>query len=434
MEISIEGVGKLRRAKVKIDRIAVIAGVNSSGKSTVGKVLYSIMQGLNGMDEDAILALRCISLRKACQRVIAESQMFYNDSEDFYADYSEIVYVAAKKIERFVKQGLKEGRYVDDVTLSLAVTAALKESLPSDEEKNAPIIQETVQKLLSKIRDYTELPSSLIVRNKITAVFRDIFENQINTLLKDSDDLSKAHVDLKIKNKNIHAVFEKDICVDLKQEIVITSQAVGIDDIHEDLRRLMHEYERSVRDAHLDDGNDETLVASVLRNEKMSEVFDKLGSVISGDFVFTNHSAAIKQDNMVKPLNVANLSDGLKTFAILKALIERKLEERDVLILDEPEVHLHPEWQIRCAELIVLLQKELDLSVVVTTHSPYFVEALNLYSCKYGIEQGVSYYVAKNEESGFASIESVDGDLKKIFQVLVDPIAILTELRLSLGL
>ena len=42
------------------------------------------------------------------------------------------------------------------------------------------------------------------------------------------------------------------------------------------------------------------------------------------------------------------------------------MKNKDVVILDEPEIHLHPQWQIAYAELIVLLQKQFDLSVVVT--------------------------------------------------------------------
>ena len=70
------------------------------------------------------------------------------------------------------------------------------------------------------------------------------------------------------------------------------------------------------------------------------------------------------------------------------------LKNKDVVILDEPEIHLHPQWQIAYAELIVLLQKQFDLSVVVTTHSPYFVDAFN--SCKYGTDNKVNYYLSSN--------------------------------------
>lgn len=50
----------------------------------------------------------------------------------------------------------------------------------------------------------------------------------------------------------------------------------------------------------------------------------------------------------------------------------RVLRKKSVLILDEPEINLHPEWQTEYARIIVMLQKELELYVVITTHSPFF--------------------------------------------------------------
>lgn len=69
----------------------------------------------------------------------------------------------------------------------------------------------------------------------------------------------------------------------------------------------------------------------------------------------------------------------MKSFVIIKMLLENgSISPRDVLILDEPEIHLHPQWQIAYAELIVLVQKYFDLTVIITTHSPYFLDAVDL--------------------------------------------------------
>ncbi len=45
----------------------------------------------------------------------------------------------------------------------------------------------------------------------------------------------------------------------------------------------------------------------------------------------------------------------------------------DLVIIDEPESNLHPEAQIRIAQLLVLMANA-GLNVIVTTHSPYIVE------------------------------------------------------------
>lgn len=56
----------------------------------------------------------------------------------------------------------------------------------------------------------------------------------------------------------------------------------------------------------------------------------------------------------------------------------------DALILSCPENGLHPEKQIQYAEKIVGIQKELGILVVLNTNSPYFVEAIELYTRKCG--------------------------------------------------
>ena len=48
--------------------------------------------------------------------------------------------------------------------------------------------------------------------------------------------------------------------------------------------------------------------------------------------------------------------------------------------LDEPEIHLHPAWQVIFAELIVLIQKEFNMHILLNTHSPYFLNAIEIYA------------------------------------------------------
>ena len=53
-----------------------------------------------------------------------------------------------------------------------------------------------------------------------------------------------------------------------------------------------------------------------------------------------------------KDIDVASLSTGLKAFVILKQLlINGNVQDKDVIVLDEPEIHLHPEWQLLYAEI-----------------------------------------------------------------------------------
>lgn len=54
-----------------------------------------------------------------------------------------------------------------------------------------------------------------------------------------------------------------------------------------------------------------------------------------------------------------------------------------------PEIQLHPKWQLLYAQLTVLLQREFNLSLMITTHSPYFLDAIDVFSTRYHTSQAL---------------------------------------------
>ena len=136
-----------------------------------------------------------------------------------------------------------------------------------------------------------------------------------------------------------------------------------------------------------------------------------------------------RRKNSDKVLDIRNVSAGLKTFVILKQLLQSgAIEYKGPIILDEPEIHLHPEWQLVFAELIVLLHKEFGMHVLLNTHSPYFLRAIQVYSAKHEVADRCKYYLA--EMSGMhAFIEDVSENIDKIYQKLSIPLQKLEDER-----
>ena len=186
-----------------------------------------------------------------------------------------------------------------------------------------------------------------------------------------------------------------------------------------------------------DDSNNDILdgiIETVRAKEKLSDIYKTLKSVVDGDIVMAqDEQLYLKNDSFDKPVAVQNLSTGVKAFVILKMLIEKGvLQEKDVLVLDEPEIHLHPQWQVAYAQLIVLLQKYFDLSIVVTTHSPYFMDAINLFSCKYKVDKKVNYYLSSVED-GKVKMQLVTDNIDLIYKKMASPIEELDSLRYELN-
>lgn len=67
----------------------------------------------------------------------------------------------------------------------------------------------------------------------------------------------------------------------------------------------------------------------------------------------------------------SQFSSGIKEIGIIQLLLQNaKLKEDSFLIIDEPESSLHPEWEIKYAEVLILLVKELNVHYILTLTVP----------------------------------------------------------------
>mgnify|MGYP001237739125 CR=1 FL=1 len=105
------------------------------------------------------------------------------------------------------------------------------------------------------------------------------------------------------------------------------------------------------------------------------------------------------------------------------------LRQGNIVIIDEPEVHLHPKWQLLYAEIIICLVQQ-GTHVIVTTHSPYILEALELYSKKLSTEVVQYYYASVDNGTVF---ENVTSNLDYIYQSLAEPFIKLERYSLTSG-
>ncbi|MGZ5472208.1 MAG: AAA family ATPase [Nitrososphaeraceae archaeon] len=116
-----------------------------------------------------------------------------------------------------------------------------------------------------------------------------------------------------------------------------------------------------------------------------------------------------------------NTATGLKAFGIIQLLIQANmLNERSLLIIDEPEIHLHPKWQVEYAKLIISLVKN-DIPVLLTSHSPEIIQALSSFSEEFGVKDRTAYYLTQSNGE-ISDINDVSEDINKIFIKLAEPL------------
>ncbi|WP_174481187.1 AAA family ATPase [Spiroplasma endosymbiont of Danaus chrysippus] len=76
-------------------------------------------------------------------------------------------------------------------------------------------------------------------------------------------------------------------------------------------------------------------------------------------------------------IKLANSSRGLKIIESFKEMIKSDFfKEGNLVIIDEPEAYIHPEWQYLFTKLLLNIAKIINFKLIISTHSPYILETI----------------------------------------------------------
>lgn len=355
MLLKIENLGMVDRANIEVNGITIIAGDNNTGKSTIGKALFAIFNALCN-SEEKIKDLRRQELRKNIQRICMDCF----DKEDLQINLFEIT----RSLSRNLSNQLI---YNENINIEDKIKSIIDLYQIEFTEESLKDLQIKIKNSVAKIMNVSETD---LQKEFLQRYFLEVFNEQINSLFNVN---SIMDIVLTIKDRDIKIKFSNDRCMELEVPYKILHEAFYIDDpfIINSLntKSLSISFYRgryfSVEQRHLIDSiekydrlKNENVFASLFAEKSLEEIYAILNDVVEGNILFQDNNISLQSKKFNKPININNLSTGLKAFVILKILLERNiLKEKDVLILDEPEIHLHPKWQMQYAQIIVLLQK-----------------------------------------------------------------------------
>jgi len=83
----------------------------------------------------------------------------------------------------------------------------------------------------------------------------------------------------------------------------------------------------------------------------------------------------VKADNG-RQFSVDALSSGEKQILLMLGEIQRRIRRGGILLIDEPEIHLHPQWQRLLVRALTDLCAEHDAQLIITTHSEEVASAV----------------------------------------------------------
>lgn len=419
MNLKLKDILKVRYADIDLGGLTVITGENDSGKSSIGKILFSMIKAVNTKPRN-----RDDTFTFVYDTLNSIAKMFPKDND----------------IEIFQHLGAISESLVDQSISSHKIFSYIRKigkkyDFPIRKLAIVHIRLLNIQEVLSEFHD-----SMLIVRNKFEDICRSEFKESLssygteNSLIHFHDNTNFDINDVIVEITDGETNFIKSVGHCSIEDATYIESPVYLH-ILDALRLTNSQSPYSRFDTsvpyHLIDMAEKLLSSENIDNDLFSisyasdhkSILLKLSKIINGSFTLDNDKQQLffQRENFLIP--TVSVASGIKSFGVLMRLLKtNSISTSKLLILDEPEIHLHPEWQIKYCELIVDLVCS-GIPIVVSSHSPYFIQGIRYFSAKKGIERDVSYYMAaSSEDDNLSNFVNVTDDLNKVFTLLAAPL------------
>lgn len=413
IELSIKDFKAIKHADIMLDGITIVSGVNGCGKSTMSKLLYYIFRNANSFDE-LILAYTNEELRPYLS-VLEQMQADLVSHRGVRRSFRGIYYRKLELIDlrdtskyldsikdlcdKFLEvenaiQRAGESIATDRIRLIIRLTLKLSEY--KDTKKMLEILVNRISGHLSKAEQLMmERPYSLL-KESLNSAFDTTLPKGV--ILKEYGD---SIIGEGITNVPLLHYITKVAYIDTPMVIGMeTSQRQPV--YWKELNELLKQPPRR--------GYKRTL------NNFIREQIIK-GDTSFDDDTFSGGFRYKREDG--KEFDLLECATGIKSFALLQLLLKNLfLDENTLLIIDEPEAHLHPQWIVEYAHLIVLLHKKIGVKFFIASHSTDMVSAIRYIAEKEKILNSVSFYVAEEDSQKNNSyvFRSLKHDIEPIFE------------------
>lgn len=419
MRLQIQNINKIKEADIALNGLTVIVGENDMGKSTIGRAFFSTIKAVSNMRSLSNES----SANKASKHIDSLYKHFYGKrSIDGAMDLlprfkSEMERICLDEAERNAFLEHLNAK-IDEIDLSPRQKSLLKEDIA-----NIRICYDQVDNPAAILK--TEL--AYLVESEFMGQFCSS-KSELTYIMLDTEE--EGRLLFKAKNNQVTEVsfsergFYEDITYVESPLYFHLLDSLKSSVAYREMKRTLGF--KPMAPAHVKD-----FVDKVLNFQNFHTQLSLFGpqskdfhteDIIHGMFAYDKSSRSIvyQKDGMkIKPINVAS---GIKSFGALQLLFDGFcISNNRPLIWDEPENHLHPQWQVEFAKVIVQIVNS-GIPVMISTHSPYFLQAVRYYSAMYSIEKYVNYYMAEGANEDMVTIKEVTNDLNQVFLTLAEPL------------
>lgn len=450
--LRVENFRAIGKAEIKLDGITVVAGVNGCGKSTLSKLLYWVYRGVLEFEtlfleprlnkNIKILKKQTVQILSSLKKDIPKDRLLPIQTKlkenqknlllPFFLD-SVDVYSAIKKIESYFDNIEKvielyellesEANFLDDLLSEYEIIDDLDLILFLDD------LDLSDDSLQDNFREY-DLSSVIYTLSMIASIIdtdyvldnavkpRKIIEKQIQKIFKLEQEFLIPVEIIECEQYDASGVFEIPIISNYQEDLNESFYIENV--IYIDTPMFFgHNEEEHWKDAN------EKLKQRPKFNETPKTI-QAIDDLIKHQ-IFKN-GAEVKFDELSKSftfrtssgmeIDLSDSATGMKSFAVLDRLVKNgSINSKTLLILDEPEAHLHPQWVVEFGRLLTLINKHIGAKIFVATHSPDMVQALRYIPNKEGIGERVNFYLAEyNSETHLFDYQDLNGKIGEIFK------------------
>ncbi|SDA45078.1 winged helix-turn-helix domain-containing protein [Methanobrevibacter millerae] len=402
LDINIKSFGAISESKMDIGKINVVGGQNATGKSTTSKLLYCFLKysSANRQKEayesviDQIESLFLMSRRLYPLREGFNFAEFFHKTSlntyemlELYGKFKEFVY--DEEFDEVYPRRRTKTRIFDEIE-------EIDKLIEIIEEDGIPLFNLIMNNLLesefsNKMKGYVEFKGVL---NGNEFKFSSNFSNGYNF------------------NKEGELFINDVFYIDSFSSLDI-NQINGLNNTNH-VQSLLKAFNKK---------SDESYdLFDPIKNPNIRKLEKDINTLLKGKFHYEDNELKYSDDYGIT-CSMSNTASGIKQIGIIQLLLGyRKLKPNSFLIIDEPEVNLHPEWQIKLAEILVILAKNLDVKIYINTHSPMFIEAMSLYSEYYGLLNDTNVYLTEKHKLGGFTFKKIDPkDMGAVYENLSRP-------------
>lgn len=378
LQIHISNFRAIEDAQIALNGITVLTGLNATGKSTISRMMYYaghyairykelIDDRLNSrLEEITLYLLQYLDLLPDEERMLFIFRGYRRFSHKPFEE--EDAYLMIDTLQKHYESGAQV-KSLDRERLGKVLGKQIK---------NRQAFFKGLEELRSIIEGVYEFYRKLL-KDRPPIYLRD----KLNELFSTSKETLMRSISVREGTEEIVGPSRKDVGVFTSFDKVFYIDSPMIANFSGDfpLGVLDQNWEELIQFFY--DGRTRSL------SESEQRVADLLAGITRGQVVLPSKD----QDRVMRTRKIyftessgesyaiKEVATGIKSFALIQSLLQKGLlTERTLLIIDEPEAHLHPQWTVEYARIITTLHRELGVKFLLATHSPRLVQSLSLFA------------------------------------------------------